>query len=371
MANSLLTTKLTIKDKEYLVQTSWLESEKMIITSLFAGGKFVSKQVPEYSNELSADQRSDLLKQVHQRQCQETASLLQLSVRPDGRQNQAEIHFLLGEAFYHRRLLEEAEAELKESLDSIPENPQAIELLGRVCLTRGDFAQAAEHFQRGVDLYPHYADFCLLYSLALAALERYSPAIDQIERAIQINPYYAQAHFELGMVLIQNMLRRKEYELTLGLPEKAIQSFNQAAQLNPAFLSPVFTLGLDLLRQGNYSQAYQHLSACTAIRKDRSPNYLHEYYLKFLSSNGSLDEKSLSQQIKSLQQLVDKNPAYADLHFQLGTVYMLLCRYITEKAVSQYKKALQFNPNYKKAEKNMKLCENDIKGMDLLLRAMI
>ena len=50
---------------------------------------------------------------------------------------------------------------------------------------------------------------------------------------------------------------------------------------------------------------------------------------------------------------------------------MLLCRYITQKAVFEYQKALQLNPHYKKAERNMKLCENDLKGIDLLLKAML
>lgn len=371
MTTPVLTSRLYRQGKEYLLQTSWVESQKKIIISLFSEGKFLSQQAFEFVNRRDEDDSATLLKTLHQNKFQETSRLFELSEHPNGQHNEAEVRFLLGEAFYQQGLLNEAAVELQKSLALAQENPSAIRLLAQIYLELQDFSRAETHLLPALDKYAKYADLRLLLAETLAGLERYSAAVEQIQQALAINPYYAEAHFRLGLVLIQNKVSRREFELTTDYPARAVQSLERAAQLNPDYLSPQFQQSLESLRQGNSEEALKSLLKAGQRERDRYRNHLHEYYLKYIAQNGALDEKSLSRQIKSLQRLVEQNPAYADLHFQLGTIYMLLCRYITQKAVLEYGKALQLNPNYKKAQRNMKLCENDLKGIDLLLKAML
>jgi tetratricopeptide (TPR) repeat protein len=371
MTSPVLTSRLYCQGKEYLLQTSWVETQKKIITSLFSEGKFLSQQAFECVNGIGTEESATLLKTLHQNKFQETSRLFELSEHPNGQHNEAEVRFLLGEAFYQQGLLGEAVLELKQSLETAPDNPSAVRLLAQVYLDLHDFSRAETHLAPALQRYEKYADLRLLLAETLAGLEKYSEAVKQIEQAVAINPYYAEAHFRLGLVLMQNKVRRKEFELTTDYPVRALQSLERAAQLNPDYLSPQFQQGLESLRNGNSEEALKHLTTDSVKNRDRYRNYLHEYYLKYIAQNGALDEKSLSRQIKSLQKLVEQNPAYADLRFQLGTIYMLLCRYITQKAVLEYGKALQLNPDYKKAQRNMKLCENDLKGIDLLLKAML
>jgi tetratricopeptide (TPR) repeat protein len=371
MNSSVLSTRLSRQGREYLLQTSWLESKQRIVTTLFSEGKFISQQTLQCATGVSEQELSSLLKSVHHRSSQETSRLFELSEHPNGQHDEAAVRFLLGEAFYQAGLLEEATAELKVTLKLQPKNPTAIKLLAQIYLDRKDYHQAKIHLQSALESYPQYADLRLLSAEVLSAQEKYSAALAELEQALQINPYYAEAHFESASVLIQNLLGRKEFELTADLPGRALHFLEQALRLNPAYSDPRLQLSLELLRKKDYGPALQSLLDLKEKTKGRYRNHLHEYYLKYISQNGALDEKSLAQQIKSLQQLVGQNPAYADLHFQLGTIYMLLCRYITQKAITEYQKALQLNPHYKKAERNMKLCENDLKGIDLLLKAML
>ncbi len=371
MTSPVLTSRLYRQGQEYLLQTSWVETQKKIITSLFSEGKFLSQQAFECANGTETEDLATLLKTLHQNKFQETSRLFELSEHPNGQHDEAEVRFLLGEAFYQQGLLYEAGVELQKSLEIAQDNPSAIRLLAQVHIEMQNFIQAEAHLQQALEKYAKYADLRLLLAETLAGLERYSAAVEQIQQALAINPYYAEAHFRLGLILVQNKVRRKEFELTTDYPARAVQSLERASQLNPDYAGLLFQQGLVLLRKGNNEEALKHFLKAGQRERSHYRNYLHEYYLKYIAQNGALDEKSLSRQIKSLQKLVEQNPAYADLHFQLGTIYMLLCRYITQKAVLEYGKALKLNPNYKKAQRNMKLCENDLKGIDLLLKAML
>src|SRR3990172_7686734 len=142
MNSSILSTRLSHQGREYLLQTSWLESKQRIVTTLFSEGKFISQQALQCANRLSEQELSDLLKSVHHRSCQETSRLFELSEHPNGQHDQATVRFLLGEAFYQAGLLEEAMAELKRTLEPQSKNPTAIKLLAQIYLDRKDYDQA-------------------------------------------------------------------------------------------------------------------------------------------------------------------------------------------------------------------------------------
>src|SRR3972149_9098390 len=112
MTSTVLTSRLQRDGKEYLLQTSWVESKKRIITALFSEGKFLSQQAFECANGVNETELANLLKAVHQHRFQETARLFELSQNPNGHLDEAEVRLLLGEAFYQQGLLAEAEAEL-------------------------------------------------------------------------------------------------------------------------------------------------------------------------------------------------------------------------------------------------------------------
>jgi hypothetical protein len=55
----------------------------------------------------------------------------------------------------------------------------------------------------------------------------------------------------------------------------------------------------------------------------------------------------------------------------LGIAHLIQCRNLFLRALEEFRVSLRINPGYKRAEKNLKLSENDGKGFLILLRAIL
>jgi len=85
----------------------------------------------------------------------------------------------------------------------------------------------------------------------------------------------------------------------------------------------------------------------------------------------NLNEKIITRRIKHLQNAISNNPHFADLHYELAIAYTLLGRFIHGKSIEEYNKALAINPKFERARNNLKLAENDLKGTDLVIKAIM
>ena len=72
-----------------------------------------------------------------------------------------------------------------------------------------------------------------------------------------------------------------------------------------------------------------------------------------------------------LKVLVEKYPKFGDIRTHLGIGYLIQCRELFLNALQQFRSACEIDPNYKKAETNLKLAENEGKGFLILLRALL
>ena len=83
------------------------------------------------------------------------------------------------------------------------------------------------------------------------------------------------------------------------------------------------------------------------------------------------DDSFIADYVQTLQETIEKYPHYADLRNNLGIANLIQCRNLFLNALAEFRTALKINPNYKRAEKNLKLAENDGKGFLILLRALL
>ncbi|MBN2090588.1 hypothetical protein JW964_13335, partial [candidate division KSB1 bacterium] len=97
----------------------------------------------------------------------------------------------------------------------------------------------------------------------------------------------------------------------------------------------------------------------------------NEFYLKFMFGGKGKDDLYIEDYIRQQLQLISDHSNYADLHNNLGIVYLIQCRNLFLKALDEFREALKINSDFKKAEKNLKLAENDGKGFLILLRAIL
>ncbi len=113
--------------------------------------------------------------------------------------------------------LDEAETIYRRVLEIEPEEPDALHLLGMVQHARGDFPAAGELIGKAISINKDVADYH--GNLAAVALAQQNPsvAIGHAETAISLDPYFGDAHYNLGNAFF-----------ALGETEQAVQCFSDA-----------------------------------------------------------------------------------------------------------------------------------------------
>ena len=105
--------------------------------------------------------------------------------------------------------LEYAYDELVFILLWFPNHPKALDLMTQVA-TRAKQPQVAEkHFRDAFELYPNRAQTHMLYGNFLSKNGQRDKAIESYKRAIELDPNYAEGHYNLGLAYYH----QKKYDL--------------------------------------------------------------------------------------------------------------------------------------------------------------
>lgn len=177
----------------------------------------------------------------------------------------------LGVARMQQGRLDEARAHLERALEINPRSPQARNNLGQIALREGDWEEAerqfreAAHYRTGglqewmglanallgqlrrEDAYaaaleaqranPDAPGPYLLMGEVAAASEDDALATRMLERALEVDPHNAEAHFRLGKL-----------HARAGRMEQAAQSLNRAVAAQPGHFEALYLLGQVILR---------------------------------------------------------------------------------------------------------------------------
>lgn len=84
----------------------------------------------------------------------------------------------------------------------------------------------------------------------------YRDAIQNLNQALRLNPDFADAHFELGLIALAE-----------GKTEQSIVLLQKAVSLEPGFAAAHYRLGLAYKKAGNEMAAQEELSRCKALKK--------------------------------------------------------------------------------------------------------
>ena len=121
---------------------------------------------------------------------------------------------------YARRGNKIAERYLRTATEIDRNNPLPFRILADYYSSRGELAKAVETYDRAIALDPQYADALYNSGLVLLDMDSVSRARRQFELAIQMQPDYVQAHHYLGVALeLQGDVAgaRRAYETTLTM----------------------------------------------------------------------------------------------------------------------------------------------------------
>lgn len=366
-----LETKICIKEREYHLRTSNNVFENKVISSLFEGGEVICSREVSYDHKLDEDSVFKLIKSIHEEEKGELESLMRISKKLS-ETDHAEAHNKLGLAFLQRKMYKEAIDEFMQAIDKDTQFPEAYCNLGIACVELGMYKEATDVYVRAINLAPGYADFHNNLGKIYLKQKKCKKAINEFKKAIGLNPYYGEAHYNLGLAYMINALEKEEYEYATSLYDRTMKELETAVQINPSYENRQFHEGKEKLADGNIEEALRKFElALESAPRQQEFSLPLNFYLRFLYDEENLDEESILQYVKTLEKMLEKNPDYADLRNHLGVAYTILCRYINRKAVKQFQLALETNPKYRTASRNLKLAENDSKGFHVLLSAIL
>jgi Tfp pilus assembly protein PilF len=119
--------------------------------------------------------------------------------------------------------LAQAETLYKQVLQTAPNQPDALHLLGLIAKQKGDLKTAVQLMRKALNLNPNYVEALVNLGATLQEQGDLNNATDCYRKALALRPNYAEVHSNLGVVL----------KAQDNLHESA-QSFIRALELNPA-----------------------------------------------------------------------------------------------------------------------------------------
>ena len=248
-------------------------------------------------------------------------------------------------------------------LQQIPDSIDLLEKLGNVYVKSGNDAKALPIFLQINEKKPN--DYSTLTSLGgiYRRLKKYDESIDVLQKALKLNKGTAQVYYNLGFT----------YKF-MEKYDEAVDCFETVIQLNPTDVLAYNHLGSIYQKRGNTDAAIQtylkglkadcnhpvlHLNLAKSYEKNNEiKNAIAEYGAALRSKPGWHDALSDYSKLllklnrtKEAKELVDQalviNPRDVKMYALKGNILMNQCDYFD--AGEEYKKALAFDPQYKKA----------------------
>lgn len=148
-------------------------------------------------------------------------------------------------------------------LKTIPNNADAVFLMGLVYKEQGDLVEAVKWWERSLELDPNHADAYDGIGHAFLLKGEYRNAAALFRKAIQVSPTMSAVHFRLAQAL-----------MNVGETRDAISALQKDIQISPKASRSHRLLGEAYLQLREYQQAKQHYETAIEIQ----PDYAQAHY---------------------------------------------------------------------------------------------
>ncbi len=153
---------------------------------------------------------------------------------------------------------------------------------------------------------------------------QWGEAISEYNKAIEINPRFAEAYNNRGISFAQGK----------GQYDQAISDFDKAIEINSKFAEAYNNRGISYFNKGQYDQAISDYDKAIEI----NPRHAEAYYkrgLVYAQVKGQYD-----QAISDFDKAIEINPRFAEAYNNRGLVYMVKLGN-KKKACSDWKRACE------------------------------
>ncbi|MFN6297141.1 MAG: tetratricopeptide repeat protein [Microcystis sp.] len=226
---------------------------------------------------------------------------------------------------------EQALTVINQAISLLPNNPNSYNEKSSVLSRLKRYDEELAAITQAINLAPraawYYNRGILYYNQ-----QKYKLALDDYNKAIELNPNYALAYYNRG-----NLYRRQQkYKL-------ALDDYNQAIKINPNDAEAYNNRGNLYYDQQKYELALADYNQAIKINSD----FAGAYY-----NRGNLykDLQKYDLALSDYSKAIDINPNFAEAYNNRGNLYKNLQKY--ELALSDYNQAIRINPNFALAYAN-------------------
>ena len=195
-----------------------------------------------------------------------------------------------------------------------------------------------------IQTYPNHPDAVHLLGVVAFQTGSFDIAIESISNAIKLSPNRADFYYNLAKAQRAN-----------GLKREALINFKKAITLKTDYLEAYLAVGSQYEEQNRKGEAIAYYHKALVI----NPNSATTWYLL---GTIHIQRKELSEAIFSYQKAIQQSPNLRQAYNGLGIAFKENDEH--EKAIVVYKKAIEVSPNYSQAYYNLGYSQSKI-GMHL------
>ena len=191
---------------------------------------------------------------------------------------------------------------IKELNMMYPNVPLLFNLIGACYKELGQLEGASKMFESAININPDYSEAHFNLGAMYNALGRKTAAIDCYKRAVELTPNYPDAHNNLGFLLHD-----------LGFFEEATESLEWAIAYNPNFAEAFNNLGRVQGDMGRVEKSIDSFKKAISLR----PNYANAH---FNLSSAYQDLGDIDSCIKSIQITLTIAPNWGEAHLLFSRI---------------------------------------------------
>ncbi|MCA2743730.1 MAG: serine protease [Microcystis sp. M015S2] len=191
---------------------------------------------------------------------------------------------------------------------------------------------ALADWNKAIEINPNYAEAYSNRGILYSDQKKYELALADWNKAIELNRNFAGAYYNRGNLYYN----QQKYDL-------ALSDYNKAIEINPNYAGAYLNRGVLYEDLQKYDLALSDYSKAIEI----NPNLAEAY-----TNRGSLyyDLQKYDLALSDYSKAIDINPNYAEAYYNRGILYKNLQKY--ELALADYSKAIKINPNFAEAYNN-------------------
>ncbi len=210
-----------------------------------------------------------------------------------------------GTQHYQAGHLNQAEKLCREVLQSNPNHPEALHLLGAIAYQNKQYSMAIELIGKAIAANQRIPQFHNTIGAALRAIGKFEEAIAAYKQAVLLRPDYAEAY--------NNMANAFSAQ---GRYADAVEKYNQVVSLNPDNVEAYNSMAVALQYQGKYTAALEKCNRALSLK----PDYVEAYNT---IASVLLKKGLYAEAIENYRQTLRLNPDYAEAHTNLGMALLL------------------------------------------------